>query len=136
MHIDGACHCGQVQYTAEIDPARVVVCHCSDCQTMSGSAFRVIAFTLEDRFQLTRGTIKAYIKTSADSGRPREQGFCADCGTGLYATAPGADPKVYGVRLGTIRQRDQLKPRRQIWCRSAQPWLAEIAALPSIDGQP
>ena len=67
MHIDGACHCGQVQYTAEIDPARVVVCHCSDCQTMSGSAFRVIAFTLEDRFQLTRGTIKAYIKTSADS---------------------------------------------------------------------
>ncbi len=136
MLIDGGCHCGNLRYTAEIDPARVVICHCTDCQTMSGSAFSIIAFTVEDGLTLTRGTIKTYLKTSAESGRPREQGFCPDCGTRLYATAPGAGPKVFGLRVGTIRQRDQLKPARQIWCRSALPWLAQIPQLPGVDGQP
>jgi len=136
MRVDGACHCGHIQYQAEIDPARVVVCHCTDCQTMSGSAFRVIAFTFEDRFELLRGTIKIYRKTSADSGRPRELGFCPECGTGLYATAPGPGPKVYGLRVGTLRQRKDLKPTRQIWCRSTVPWLEHLTDLPGVPGQP
>ncbi len=40
MKIDGSCHCGHISYQAEIDPDKVVVCHCTDCQTMSGAAFR------------------------------------------------------------------------------------------------
>jgi hypothetical protein len=83
MCIDGGCHCDNLHYTAEIDPARVVICHCTDCQSMSGSAFSVVAFTVEDGLKMTRGTVKIYIKTSADSGRPREHGFCPDCGTRL-----------------------------------------------------
>src|SRR5205823_6339106 len=27
---------------------------------------------------------------------------------------------------GSIRQRDQLKPARQIWCRSAAPWINDL----------
>lgn len=136
MQVDGRCHCGNLHYTATIDPARVVVCHCTDCQTLSGSAFRIVAFTHEDGFELTRGTVKTYVKTTSDSGRPREQGFCPECGTGLYATAPGPGPKVYGLRVSTLRQRDQLTPVRQIWCRSALPWLEQLPQLPRIDGQP
>lgn len=135
MRIDGGCHCGNVAYTAEIDPNRVVICHCTDCQTMSGSAFSVVAFTVEDGFNLTHGTVTSYIKTTAESGRPREQGFCSTCGTRLYATSPGGGPKVYGLRVGTIRQRDQLKPLRQVWHRSAQPWLNDLPQLPRVDRQ-
>ena len=47
MQVDGGCHCGAIAYRAEIDPARVAVCHCTDCQALSGSAYRVVAFTLE-----------------------------------------------------------------------------------------
>jgi hypothetical protein len=25
MHIDGACHCGLISFTAEVDPSRVMV---------------------------------------------------------------------------------------------------------------
>lgn len=135
MQVDGSCHCGSIEYRAEIDPACVIICHCSDCQILSGSAFRVVAFTAEDGFTLTRGTPKTYVKI-AESGRPREQGFCGHCGSALYATAPGEGPKVYGLRVGTIRQRDQLKPGRQVWCRSAQGWLGELSQLPAVDGQP
>lgn len=135
MQVDGSCHCGSIEYSAEIDPARVVICHCTDCQSMSGSAFRVVAFTLEDRFTVKRGTPKTYVKI-AESGRPRVQGFCGHCGSGLYATSSGDGPKVYGLRVGTIHQRDELKPGKQVWCRSAQSWLGEITGLPGVDGQP
>jgi hypothetical protein len=40
MKIDGQCHCGMVSFEATIDPARVSVCHCTDCQTLTGSPFR------------------------------------------------------------------------------------------------
>lgn len=134
MHVDGSCHCGSIEYVAEIDPERVVICHCSDCQMLSGSAFRVVAFSLEDRFTVKRGTPKIYVKIAA-SGRAREQGFCDRCGSNLYATSPGAGPKVYGLRVGTIAQRNELKPQRQLWCSSAQSWLGEIATLPGVAGQ-
>jgi hypothetical protein len=34
MKIDGGCHCGYITYVAEIDPDKVGICHCTDCQTL------------------------------------------------------------------------------------------------------
>jgi hypothetical protein len=39
------------------------------------------------------------------------------------------------VRVGILRQRDQLMPRRQQWFRSARPWVTELAALPKSEKQ-
>jgi hypothetical protein len=39
------------------------------------------------------------------------------------------------LRVGILRQRDQFVPKRQIWCRSAQPWLAKIADVPKYEKQ-
>src|SRR5438067_4194486 len=47
MKIDGRCHCGYISYEAEIDPEKVVICHCTDCRTLSGSALRTVALTQE-----------------------------------------------------------------------------------------
>jgi hypothetical protein len=82
---------------------------------------------------LLTGEPKVYIKT-AESGNKRAQAFCADCGTPLWATTP-TDQQVYGLRVGTIRQRDELKPRRQIWARSAQGWLSELGSMPRLEKQ-
>jgi hypothetical protein len=40
MRIDGACHCGSITYRAKIDATRVDICHCTDCQILSGSVYR------------------------------------------------------------------------------------------------
>ena len=40
MKIDGTCHCGNITYQAEIDPEQVYICHCTDCQSICGTAFR------------------------------------------------------------------------------------------------
>ncbi|MEE2981361.1 MAG: hypothetical protein VYA71_07460 [Pseudomonadota bacterium] len=42
MDVDGGCHCGHVTYQAVIEPDRVFVCHCTDCQTLSGATFRIV----------------------------------------------------------------------------------------------
>jgi hypothetical protein len=112
MKIDGACHCGAIAYAAEIDPAGVRLCHCTDCQTLSGSAFRVTVSAVDGSFALLSGQPKIYIKM-AESGARRAHAFCGDCGTPIYATSAGEGPKKYGLRVGTIRQRAELCPARQ-----------------------
>ncbi|MGK0170931.1 MAG: hypothetical protein ACI9W2_002659 [Gammaproteobacteria bacterium] len=37
MSIDGVCQGGQIKFRAEVDPGHVSICHCTDCQTLSGS---------------------------------------------------------------------------------------------------
>lgn len=107
----------------------VSICHCTDCQTLSGTAFRVVVFTPGEKFRLTRGAPKIYVKT-AESGNRRAMAFCAECGSPIYAaSADESPPKAYGIRVGTARQRDQLPPRRQIWHRSAVAWLPEMKGL-------
>ena len=41
MKVHGSCHCGDIGYEAEVDPAQVGICSCTDCQMLTGSAFRV-----------------------------------------------------------------------------------------------
>ena len=128
MKIDGRCHCGDVAYQAEIDPDDVMVCHCSDCQTLSGTAFRTVVLTQPGSFQLTSGELTIYVKT-AESGAKRQQSFCGTCGTPIYSTSEEGGPKIHSIRVGTVRQRDQLVPKKQIWCRSQQQWLGDLASI-------
>ena len=135
MKIDGRCHCGDITYEAEVDPERVVACHCTDCQTMSGAPLRAVVFSETDGFKLLTGELKIYVKT-AESGNPRQQAFCPECGTPIYATNTGDGPKNYGIRLGAIRQRGELTPKAQVWTRSAQYWLAGLDGIRKIETQP
>lgn len=134
MKVNGACHCGNLRFVAEIDERKVIVCNCTDCQILSGSAFRTVAFGPDSAFRLIQGEMKTYVKTG-DSGNKREQTFCPECGSPVYAAPPGQGPKLLGFRVGVLEQRDILKPRKQIWCRSAQHWTGEIGELPKVDKQ-
>lgn len=135
MKIDGTCHCGFIAYEAEVDPEQVGLCHCTDCQTLSGSAFRIGVPVPEADFKLLSGELKTYVKT-AESGAKRAQRFCPECGTHIYATSVDDGPKVFRVRVATARQRDALPPKRQGWFRSAQRWVMDLGSLPSSEKQP
>ena len=135
MKIEGGCHCGSIAYEAEIDPDKVRICHCTDCQRLSGTAFRISVGTPEADFTLLSGSPRTYVKT-AESGARRAQVFCPDCGSQTYATSADDDgPKILNLRTGTIDQRDRLTPKSQIWRRSAQPWLGEIGSFPAREMQ-
>ena len=71
MLIDGGCHCDDIRFKTEIDPAQVLICHRTDCQTLSGSACRTVVPALDDSFRLLRGSLTTYVKIAED-GTPQE----------------------------------------------------------------
>ena len=133
MQIDGQCHCGRITFEAEIDPARVSICHCTDCQSLTGSPYRVTALCAGEQIRVTGGAPKAYAKRG-DNGRVRFQHFCGECGSPLFSSGEEGGDGDWGIRWGSIRQRDCLKPTRQIWCQSAAPWISDIGELPARPG--
>jgi hypothetical protein len=134
MKIDGGCHCGQIKFRAEVNSDRVLICHCTDCQTLSGSAYRTVAPAKEGTFEIISGKLKMYEKTDED-GSIRIQSFCPNCGTPIYSSPPQGTPGFFGIRVGAIKQRDQLVPKNQIWVRSSQTWAQDLSHMPKTETQ-
>ena len=129
MRIDGSCACGAITLEGEADPADASICHCTDCQTGTGSAFRVSVLVRGASFKMT-GQPTNYLKLTADSGTPRIQAFCPRCGSPIYSTTPGeGQQEAYRVRVGLLRQRREFVPKRQNWFRSALPWIDSVGAI-------
>ena len=134
MEVNGACHCGAVVFEARIDPRRVGICHCVDCQISSGSAFRTSVMVKETDFRLIEGEPAVYEKT-AESGGQRRLGFCPRCGTHLYGLPPAGEESIYSVRVGTLAQRAEIRPAVQVWCRSEVSWLSDLPGVRRISKQ-
>jgi hypothetical protein len=49
----GKCRCGQVQFEVPLIPLITMVCHCTGCQRMTGSAFALSALYLSDDLRAT-----------------------------------------------------------------------------------
>ena len=126
MKIDGACHCGAVHYQAEVDPRLTIICHCTDCQTMSGAPYRVNVRAQASSLRVT-GEPTTYVKIG-DSGDAVTTTFCGACGAGLYS-CKGEAPEFVNLRLGAIRQRSEFTPTIQGFCESALPWAMDITGV-------
>jgi hypothetical protein len=132
MQVNGACHCGAITFTAEVDATRVAVCHCTDCQVLTGSAFRVFVPAAVATLAV-RGNPTRYVKVAA-SGAMRVQAFCPTCGTPVFSAAPEDVTEVM-LRVGCLRERASLLPSLQIWKRSSLPWVESLASVQGCQAQ-
>lgn len=136
MKVDGSCHCGKVQFEADnVDVNKVALCNCTDCQKLSGGAFRVNVFIEEKNLKFLQGQddVVEYVKTS-QSGNKRAQAFCPKCGTALYATSASKDNRMYGIRISTLTQCKEFVPKRQGWMKSRCTWLSDLDKIPGSEG--
>lgn len=133
MKVQGRCHCGRITYEAVVDPEKVSLCHCTDCQMLTGSAYRVSVPVPKDDFSLRTGQPTVYIKT-AESGTKRAHAFCSNCGAPVYSSAV-QDPPTYSLRVGCLQQRASLPPKKQIWCKSAVGWARNLSDITQVDRQ-
>ncbi len=131
MKVEGSCHCGAVRYEAEVDPDDVSLCNCTDCQMLTGSAFRVSVRAPAETFRFFSGRLTSYVKI-ADSGARRRHSFCSACGTPVHATADTDTPPTYSLRVGCLKQKADLPPRLRIWCDSALAWAQDVSAVPGV----
>jgi hypothetical protein len=76
------CSCGSLRAEATGEPARLGVCHCTECQRRTGSAFGVGAYFRKEQVR-AEGPSKVYVRSS-DSGRKIEQHFCPECGSTVF----------------------------------------------------
>ena len=135
MKIDGGCSCGAIKIEGEADPEKVQICHCTDCQTATGTAFRVSIPVPGTTFKMT-GQPQLLSENHRRQRQAALQAFCGRCGSPIYSTTPGEGVQPsYMVRVGILRQRDQLVPRRQNWFRSARSWVLNLGAVPKNEKQ-
>jgi hypothetical protein len=132
MKVDGHCYCGKISFAAEADPQTVMVCHCTDCQELTGSAYRTVVTA--HNLKILSGTPKVWLK-QADSGRSRAHSFCPDCGSPIYSGDPNGSLETVSLRIGTLTQRRELPPAKQIWCRSALPWALDLNGIEKHEKQ-
>ena len=131
----GGCQCGVISYELLGSPITLYRCHCTDCQTASGSAFGMSMWVKKDDFKLTSGILKSFIRI-ADSGTKVESFFCDACGVRIYAKAAVLDSEHIVLKPGTLQNTDDLSPSADIWLKSKQDWFELPTDTKHFQGQP
>jgi len=119
LPLTGGCLCGAVRYEVTAQRLLVTACHCTTCQTRSGSAFAMTMIVPRGALGVTQGQPITREIPSA-SGRVSAHYYCDACLVRLYSEP--AMPTISYVRPGTLDDRKWITPAAQIWTRSAQPW--------------
>jgi hypothetical protein len=132
--IAGGCLCGKVRYSASGDPAFVGLCHCTDCQKFTGSAFAAVVGVPKAALTV-QGELATYSK-AGDTGKSTYRRFCPQCGSSVLDEGE-ALPDIVMVGAGTLDDASWVKPGMQIYCDSAQPWVhlgGNMQSFPKMPG--
>jgi hypothetical protein len=78
MH-QGGCQCKQVRYQFGGEPLTCYACHCTECQTSSGSAFTLSMILNRKDIEIIQG--KVAVNRFDHNGVFVERHHCGNCGT-------------------------------------------------------
>ncbi len=132
LPITGGCQCGAVRYRITGKPVTFYLCHCSECQRHTSSAFG-------ESLRLKRGDleIEGEVKLTtrvSEAGTLREGWFCPDCGVRIWHGSKGS--ALVNIKAGTLDDTSWLVPAGHIWVRSKQRFFALPADAICYDMQP
>ena len=119
--ISGGCLCGAVRYEGNAEPLGTRVCHCTDCQHSSGSAFSVNVVVPASTVTF-KGDSLASFTYKGGSGKSVSRKFCRNCGSSLASEAELL-PSALVLRAGTLDDTSWVMPTTHIWTDSAQAWV-------------
>jgi hypothetical protein len=132
--LTGGCQCGSVRYEIAAEPVTCYVCHCTECQHQSASAFGISLSVPRAALRFVKGRPKEWRRVS-ESGREIMCLFCGHCGTRL-AHNPARDAAISNLKAGTLDDTAWLRPVAHLWTRSKQPWVQIPAGMPIYETQP
>lgn len=128
----GGCVCRQVRFTLREDPVTVYACHCTDCQTETGSSCTISAVIRSEAVSLT-GETQDFGVTLAD-GRIKSGLRCRRCAGGVGGGSRGEGLQT--LEGGTFDDTSWIAPAGHIWAASAQPWVRIPEGALQCDAQP
>ncbi len=132
MHL-GRCKCESVRYQFMGKPLTCYACHCSDCQTSTGSAFAMVMLIKSKDMTVIEG--EPDTKVVVYSGKQVQEFHCKQCGTELWATSKEY-PDFTALKPGTFDETSWVKPIAHVWVSDAQPWVHLDIATEKYNKQP
>ncbi|MGQ0660390.1 GFA family protein [Sphingosinicella sp.] len=130
--LEGGCACGAVRYRLNAAPMFVHCCHCTSCQTETGSAFVINALIEASEVETTKGAAEPLL-TPSESGRGQQIWRCPDCRVALWSNYGGANDAIRFVRVGTLDTPGALPPDIHIYTRSKLPWVRLPDGVPAVE---
>jgi hypothetical protein len=132
--LTGGCLCGAVRYS--VKPTirfEAYACHCTDCQTRSGSAFGIQQSVLANDLSIEGELVKG--EHVQPSGALAGIYACAKCLTRIY-TDNNTRPGIVNLRAGTLDNSRDLVPASHMWTASKLPWVVIPDNAINLEGQP
>lgn len=91
------CFCGSISLCVDGEPRMHAVCHCTDCQRRTGSAFGISVYFLRSGVTQMKGDPAAFAVRRRDDDQVSH--FCKTCGTTLFWYS-AARPHLIGIAGG------------------------------------
>ena len=117
--ITGGCLCGALRYRARGEPRLQGLCHCRNCQRLSGGG-HVGWLCFEEAAITVEGATRSYA-TTGGSGATATRYSCPICHSIVYGTAE-VMPGLVNVYAGSLDDTAQFKPQMAIFTRSRPAW--------------
>jgi len=119
------CYCGAISWKVVGTVAYTAVCHCRDCQTISGSAYGSTSLMIYDpkgvEFQ---GDEPKVFHAESEQGNPTQRGFCGTCGTVLFNhVSEGREDEHWAMRTGSMVDSRALRMEKEIFMKSKLSWV-------------
>jgi hypothetical protein len=131
---EGRCQCGQARYRVAGETIAFFICHCTECQRQSASAFGMALWLRSFSKQVFGGELSAWSRTTP-SGKQLVGEFCSRCGTRVFhQVADQAD--ILSIKPGTLDATLDVEPVAHIWTSSAHSWVQRPAHTLSYPGNP
>jgi hypothetical protein len=130
----GGCACGAIRYECSTEPMLMGNCHCRDCQRASGTGYSSAVLVPASTVNIVKGEPK-YHSVTAASGRTARRGFCAECGSPLFADNTSGSGMM-AIKPASLDDPSWFKPMADIWTSSAQPWDHMNPNLPKFPKDP
>lgn len=132
--LTGGCLCGAVRYTLGAGfRFRPYACHCTLCQSRTGSAF-------SEHMLFVRRDLS--LQGSLDSGSYQQQSGasstiwgCAICKTRIFSENDNR-PGFGSLRCGTLDRSAEIVPAAHLWVSSKQSWVSLPNGVPALEEQP
>ena len=133
--ITGRCLCGNVTYSCSAEPALTAICHCTDCQRQTGTAFSIVLGVPADELSVEGDKLASFTTMGEDHQTPTKREFCSGCGSPIVSRIE-AIPELAFLKAGTLDDASWLEPSVEVWCRSAQPWTPHLADAAQLERSP
>jgi hypothetical protein len=120
--LDGHCLCGNVRYRCDGEPMVTLLCHCTDCQRQTGTAFSIVVGVDREALEIEGDSLSSFTTIGEDTKEPVVRQFCSSCGSPIVSL-PEATPDLAFIKAGTLDDRSWLEPEMELWRRSAHPYV-------------